>query len=404
MPDFASSISSLSGESTLLYQEIARNVERTKGIKTVNFGIGQPDLPTPSKVREGAKTALDQGYTSYTPALGIDELRSKVAEFLSQKYGDRILKEEVAITPGAKTALFLGFLLYVNPGDEVILLDPAFYSYAEIVKLLGGRPVYVPLKFDENRGFTFDIEEIDNKITSRTKMIVYNNPHNPTGMTFDRKLTEELYALSSEKKILLLSDEIYDHFVYDTSFRSVLSEPNWRDNVFYVNGFSKTFSMTGWRLGVIVAKKEVISKIGVLASNIYTCPTSFAQRGALYAFEAMDEVKSMIETFKRRRDVMYTEVKKIGGLRVFKSSGAFYMFPDVSEVLKRTGLDSKSLAIRLIEEGGVVTIPGEVFPQEVGKGFIRLSFALGEEKIKEGVTRMKAVLDKLADEKRNGER
>lgn len=399
MPDFASSLSALTGESTLLYQEIARNVERTKGIKTINFGIGQPDLPTPSRIREGAKSALDQGYTSYTPALGIDELRSKVAEFLSQRYGDRILKEEVAITPGAKTALFLGFLLYINPGDEVILFDPSFYSYAEIVKLLGGKPIYVPLRFDETQGFRFDIEDVSKKITSKTKMIVYNNPHNPTGMNFDRKLTDELYNLSSEKKILLLSDEIYDHFVYDSGFKSVLSESGWRDNVFYVNGFSKTFSMTGWRLGIVVAKKDVINKIGVLASNIYTCPTSFAQRGALHAFETMDEVRSMIETFRRRRDTMYSEVKKIKDIKVYRSSGAFYMFPDFSEILRKSGLDSKSLAIRLIEDGGVVTIPGEVFPQEVGKRFLRLSFALSEEKIKEGVARMKAVLEKLADEK-----
>lgn len=394
MENFAGSLSRLTGESTLLYQEIARNVERTKGIKTINFGIGQPDLPTPQRIREEAKLALDKGFTAYTPALGLDELRSKIAEFLTQRYGDQIRKEEVAVTPGAKTALFLAFLMYVNPGDEVILFDPSFYSYGEVVNLLGGKPVYVPLSFNENSGFSVDMDELVSKITPRTKMIVYNNPHNPTGMNFNDKLARELVEIAREKRLILLSDEIYDYFVYDGGFRSVLQEA-WRDNVIYINGFSKTFSMTGWRLGYIVAKREVINKVGILASNIYTCPTSFAQRGALASFDTFDEVRRMIDLFKRRRDVMFSELKTLKGIRVYKSSGAFYMFPDVSEILKTTGMDSKALAVKIIEEGGVVTIPGEVFPEKVGRNFLRLSFALDEEKIKEGVSRMKMALEKL---------
>ncbi|MEM3359377.1 MAG: aminotransferase class I/II-fold pyridoxal phosphate-dependent enzyme, partial [Metallosphaera sp.] len=164
----------------------------------------------------------------------------------------------------------------------------------------------------------------------------------------------------------------------------------------YVNGFSKTFSMTGWRLGYIVARKEVIGKIGILASNIYTCPTSFAQKGALASFDAFDEVKEMIDLFRRRRDVMFSELSKVKDIKVYKSSGAFYMFPDFSSILRNTGLDSKGLAIKLIEDSGVITIPGEVFPERVGTNFLRLSFALGEEKIKEGVERMKIALEKLA--------
>ncbi|MEM4080458.1 MAG: pyridoxal phosphate-dependent aminotransferase, partial [Metallosphaera sp.] len=355
MENYSRSLSRLTGESTLLYQEIARNVERTKGIKTINFGIGQPDLPTPKRVREEAKSALDKGFTAYTPALGLDELRSRVAEFLSQRYGDNIVKDEVAITPGAKTALFLAFLTYVNPGDEVILFDPSFYSYAEVVNLLGGKPVYVPIRFDSDRGFYVDVNDVVSRISSKTKMIVYNNPHNPTGMNFDPKLSEELVKISRERNIILLSDEIYDYFVYEGRFKSVLEE-EWRNNVIYVNGFSKTFSMTGWRLGYIVARKEVIGKIGILASNIYTCPTSFAQKGALASFDAFDEVKEMIDLFRRRRDVMFSELSKVKDIKVYKSSGAFYMFPDFSSILRNTGLDSKGLAIKLIEDSGVITI------------------------------------------------
>lgn len=397
MERFASSISKLTGESTLLYQDIAREVERKKGIKTINFGIGQPDVVTFERIRNEAKKALDQGFTGYTSAKGIDELRQKIAEFLSQKY-EKVLKDEVIITPGAKTALFLAFLLYINPGDEVILFDPAFYSYAEVVKLLGGIPIYVKIKFDSQKGFYIDLEEFKNKITDKTKMIVLNNPHNPTGMVFTPKEIIEIQEIAKEKKIILLSDEIYDYFIYEGEMRSVLQDPEWRDYVIYVNGFSKTFSMTGWRLGYIVARKDVIDKMGILASNIYTCPTSFVQKGALIAFDTFDEVKVMINMFKRRRDVMYNELSKIKGIKVYKSPGTFYMFPEVSAVAEKVG-GVKNLSIKLIEEAGVITIPGEVFPLQAGKNFVRLSFAISEEKIKEGVNRMREVIEKIVDEK-----
>ncbi len=401
MQNFATNLGNLSGESTLLYQEIARKVEKQKGIKTINFGIGQPDIVTFSKIREAAKQALDQGFTAYTPALGIDQLRQKIADDLSEKYGS-IKKEEIAITPGAKTALFVSFLLYINPGDEVILIDPAFYSYSEVIKLLGGKPVYAELRFSENEGFSIDTEKISNLINKRTKMIVLNNPHNPTGMVFRPKEIIELQEISKENKIILLSDEIYDHFIYEGEMRSVLQDSDWRDYVIYINGFSKTFSMTGWRLGYIAAKKEIIDKIGILASNIYTCATSFVQKAALEAFNTYDDVKNMIELFRKRRDTMYSELKKIKDIKIYKSPGTFYMFPEVSNILKKWNFDTKSLAIKLIEESGVITVPGEVFPLNGGKQFLRMSFAIDEDKIKEGVNRIKYAIE--VDEKTTHER
>ncbi|AWR94968.1 pyridoxal phosphate-dependent aminotransferase [Acidianus brierleyi] len=397
MQNFATSLGNLSGESTLLYQEIARKIEKEKGIKTINFGIGQPDVVTFSKIREAAKQALDQGFTAYTPALGIDDLRQKIAVELSEKYGN-IKKEEIAITPGAKTALFVSFLLYINPGDEVILIDPAFYSYSEVIKLLGGKPVYAELRFSESEGFSIDIEKISKLINKKTKMIVLNNPHNPTGMVFRSKEIIKLQEIIKENKIILLSDEIYDHFIYEGEMRSVLQDPDWRDYVIYINGFSKTFSMTGWRLGYIAAKKEIIDKIGILASNIYTCATSFVQKAALEAFNTYDDVKNMIELFRRRRDIMYSELKKIKEFKIYKSPGTFYMFPEVSNILKKWNFDTKSLAIKLIEEAGVITVPGEVFPLNGGKQFLRMSFAIGEDKIKEGINRIKNVIEEV-DEK-----
>ena len=391
---FSFSANSITGESTLIYQDYARQVQKTKGIKIINFGIGQPDLPTFKRIREAAKKALDEGFTAYTSAYGIDELRQKIADYLSSKY-DKVKKEEVIVTPGAKTALYLAFLLYINPGDEVILFDPSFYSYAEVVKMLGGVPVYVKMKFNESTGFSLNLSDVESKITKRTKMIVLNNPHNPTGMVFDPIEIEKLMQIAKERNVILLSDEIYDYFIYEGKMKSVLEDPEWRDYVIYVNGFSKTFSMTGWRLGYVVAKENVIKKMAALAANIYTCPTSFAQKGAIEAFNAFDEVKEMIALFKRRRDVMYEELKKIKGIQVYKSSGAFYMFPYVGEVLRKSNLSVKDFSLKLIEEKGVTTIPGEVFPLEVGKEFIRLSFAVNEDDIREGIKRMKEFIEML---------
>ncbi|QIW24143.1 pyridoxal phosphate-dependent aminotransferase [Sulfolobus sp. S-194] len=392
--DFSVSANSISGESTLLYQDVARQVQKTKGIRIINFGIGQPDLPTFTKIREAAKKSLDEGFTGYTSAYGIDELRQKIAEHLSSKY-ERVRKEEVIVTPGAKTALYLTFLLYINPGDEVIIFDPSFYSYAEVVKMLGGVPVYVKMKFNESTGFSLNLSELESKINKKTKMIVLNNPHNPTGMVFDPIEIEKLMEIAKEKKVLLLSDEIYDYFIYEGKMRSVLEDPDWRDYAIYINGFSKTFSMTGWRLGYVVAKEKVIKKMAEIAANIYTCPTSFAQRGALAAFDSFDEVKEMILLFKKRRDVMYEELKKIKGIQVHKSQGAFYMFPFISEILKKANLNVKDFSLKLIEEKGVTTIPGEVFPLQVGKDFVRLSFAVKEDDIREGIKRMKEFIDVL---------
>lgn len=392
--EFSVSANSITGESTLVYQDFARQIQKTKGIKIINFGIGQPDLPTFKKIREAAKKALDEGFTGYTSAYGIDELRQKIAEHLSAKY-DKVKKEEIIITPGAKTALYLAFLLYLNPGDEVLIFDPSFYSYAEVVKMLGGVPIYVKMKFNENTGFSLNLSEIESKITKKTKMIVLNNPHNPTGMVFDPIEIEKLMQITKEKKIILLSDEIYDYFIYEGKMKSVLEDPDWRNYAVYINGFSKTFSMTGWRLGYVVAKENIIKKMASLAANIYTCATSFAQKGAVEAFNDFEDVKEMISLFKRRRDVMYEELKKIKHIQVFKSSGAFYMFPYIGEVLRKSGLSVKEFSLRLIEEKGVTTIPGEVFPLDVGREFVRLSFAVNEDDIKEGIKRIKEFIEVL---------
>jgi len=383
----APNLNSLSGETTLVYQDKAREVA-AKGVKIINFGIGQPDVPTPAVAREEAKLALDQGFTGYTPALGIDELREAIANDLRERLKTDVKKDEVIVTPGAKASLFLAMASFVGQGDEVLLFDPAFYSYAEVTRLLGGRPVYAKLKREPNSGFHLDMHEVEAKLSPRTKIIVLNNPSNPTAALMNRREVEALSEIARERGIVLLSDEIYDHFVYEGEMASALNESSWRDYLLYVNGFSKTFSMTGWRLGYVVADKQVISKMGTLAANTYTCANSFAQRGALAAFRAKGEVQQMVDLFKRRRDVQYTELSKIKGVNLDLPHATFYAFLDVSKVLETAGLSVKKFSIDLIEKKGVVTIPGEVFPEEVGRMFVRLSFALGEDKIREGVKRL----------------
>lgn len=388
--NFASNVQGLTGESTLVYQEIARKVSREKGIKTINFGIGQPDLVTFKRIRDSAVNAIQEGFTGYTPALGIDELRDKIAQYLN-RYGD-VKKDNVIVTPGAKTALFLGFLLFVNPGDEVIVDDPSFYSYAEVIRLLGAKPVFLRLNMGEE-GFSHDLKSLEELITPKTKMIVINNPHNPTGSLFNPHEIERIMEISKERKIVLMSDEIYDNFVYEGKMKSALEDPDWKDYVIYVNGFSKTFSMTGWRLGYVAAREDIVKKMGVLAGNIYTCATSFAQKGALASFDSFDDVKEMIELFRKRRDVMYSELQRVKKIKVIKPQGAFYMFPYMGDLLRATGMEIKDFSVELIKSKGVITIPGEVFPKDVGKEHVRLSFAVKEQDIKEGVKKIEEFVD-----------
>lgn len=254
--------------------------------------------------------------------------------------------------------------------------------------MLGARPTYAKMRRESGKGFSIDLEDVQSKLSPKTKMIVLNNPSNPTAALLDKKEVEGLAQIAKERGILLLSDEIYDHFIYEGEMASSLDDSSWRDYVIYVNGFSKTFSMTGWRLGYVVADSSVIKKMGTLAANTYTCPNSFAQRGALGAFRAKGEVQQMVDLFKRRRDVIYGELSSLKGVSLDKPRATFYAFLEVTQVLKTTGWSAKQFSIKLIEEKGVVTIPGDVFPENVGRNYVRLSFALAEDKIREGTKRI----------------
>ncbi len=388
----------ISGEGAFAYLARAKELAR-KGMKIVSFGIGQPDFPTPDHIREAAKKALDEGFTGYTETAGILELRQAIADYLNDQYGADVTPDEIVVATGAKTAILLALALYVKEGVEVIIPEPSYPAYAQVVKLFRGKPVYVPLKWEGgSKGFSLDLELIEEKITNNTRVLVLNNPHNPTGAVFTPKQVDELLELARRKNIIIIADEIYDNFVYDGEFKSVLSFSDWRDYVIYVNGFSKTFAMTGWRLGYVVVRKEIVDRVIDLAVNVYSCAVSFVQKAGITALKGdWKPVREMIEIFRKRRDLLYELLKTIPGFDVWRSPGTFYMFPNVEEAIAKTGMkNSKEFADTILEKYGVVILPGTAFPDRAGEGFIRFSFATSFEDIKEGAARIKQAVEELS--------
>lgn len=387
----------LGGEAAFTYLAKAKELEK-KGMKIVNFGIGQPDIPTFEHIIDAAKEALDSRFTGYTETAGIYELREAIAEYLNNRYGSDVQPSEIIVAPGAKAALFLALSAYLREGDEVLVPEPSFPAYPEVAKFLGAKPIFIPLKWlGRERGFKLDLESIERAITPKTKMIVINNPHNPTGAVFSSDEIEWVMDLARRRKIIVLADEIYDHFIYDDlKFKSFLSFPDWRDYVLYVNGFSKTFSMTGWRLGYLIARKEVMPRLTVLAVNVYSCATSFVQKAAVVALKKSEEdVNKMIELFRKRRDLICSRLGGVRGFEVWPSKGAFYVFPNVGKVLNELNITVEEFVNRLLISKGVVVLPGTAFPETYGKNFIRLSFAVDFTSIEEGVKRIKEFVEEL---------
>jgi len=391
----------LLGEAAFIYVAKARELAN-KGYPVITFGVGQPDVPTFPHIVEAAKKALDERFTGYTETAGILELREGIASYLNGRYAAGVEPSEIIVTPGAKGSIFLSIVSYLNPGDEIIVPEPAFPAYSEVAYFIGAKPVFVPLKWSgPERGFSLDVEKISSSVTKKTKMIVLNSPNNPTGALFPPSEVKKLYEIAKDNNLVVLADEIYDNFIYDNAdFKSVLTESDWKDYVVYINGFSKTFSMTGWRLGYIVLKEEIAKKITRLGVNIYSCPTSFAQKGAVAAITGTWEpVKNMIQLFQKRRDLMAKLLSQVPGFEVWPSKGAFYMFPNVSKVMKKTGLSSADLVEHLINKYYIVTLPGSVFPDKAGYDFIRLSFASSTEAIQEGSERIRKAVTELPEKK-----
>ncbi len=371
------------------------NELKAKGVDIVGFGAGEPDFDTPDFIKSACVQAIKEGKTKYTPSAGILELREALSEKLHKENSIEYSPSEIVITAGAKMALYLVFLAFLNEGDEVLLPSPYWVSYPEQIMLCGGVPIFVPLR--EEEGFVLTAESLKPYITERTKMLVLNSPCNPTGAVVPEEELPKIVELCIEKGIFIVSDECYEAFIYDgkkfVSPASLSKEA--REITFTINAFSKTFSMTGWRVGYVACPQRYAKVIADINSQTISNATSFAQYGALQALkdpQAKTFVKHMKETFERRRNLAYELLQEIPGISVVKPQGAFYIFPNLKTYSQKLGSDLK-LVEYLIEEGKVACVPGSAFGAE---GYVRISYCVSEDTIREGINRIKTALERLS--------
>ncbi len=362
---------------------------RAQGKKVIPFGAGEPDFSTPDHIKRALVKALEEDFIYYTPAAGIPELREAIAEKLERENGICYDSEEIVVTPGAKMALYAAIQVLVERGDEVLIPSPWWVSYPAMVELAEARAVFVPTY--EEDGFRLLAEAIAEKITRRTKLLILNSPCNPTGAVLGREDVRAIAEVCQDHGIFVLSDEIYEYMVYDGAEHvSIASLEGMKERVVTVNGFSKAYSMTGWRIGYAAGPREVIKAMTRLQAHSVSNVTSFVQRAAIEALRgSQEEVKRMVEAFDQRRRYMVEELRSIPRVSCVMPRGAFYAFPNFSAYDR----DSFRLANYLLDKAGVATVPGAAFGSE-GEGYLRLSYATSMENIREGIARIKRALER----------
>lgn len=361
--------------------EKARALER-KGEKLVHFELGEPDFETPQHIKDAAKRALDQGYTRYSPNAGLIELRQAIAEKLKNENKFEVdPATQICVTVGSQEAAYLAIICTIEPGEEVLIPEPGYYTYRNCVEMAGGVPVSVPM--DGEKNFSLDAADVEKKITSRTKMLIVNSPCNPTGSIVTRKQLAALDELATRHDLLILSDEIYEKIIYDGEEHcSISSLSNDPDRILTLNGFSKAYAMTGWRIGYLVGSKEILSQAVKVQQSLLASAATFAQKGAEEALRGPQEpVARMVKEFQRRRDVIIDGLNRIPGFSVGKPKGAFYAFVNV----KQLGRTSEELADHLLNEAKAVTTAGSAFGPS-GEGYLRISYATSIESIRKGLS------------------
>ena len=355
-----------------------------QGRDIINLGIGQPDFRTPDFIVEAAVKALRDGHHGYTPANGIPPLREAVAADLVKRFKVEVSPDSVMIMPGGKPTMFMSILMFGEPGAEILYPDPGFPIYRSMIEFTGAKPVPVPIR--EENGFAFSADETLKLITPRTRLLILNSPANPTGGVTPKAEVDKLIAgLEKWPDVAIMSDEIYDHMVYDGETHvCLLSYPSIRDRLILINGWSKTYAMTGWRLGYAVWPGKLYDYARKLAVNLHSCVNASAQYAGLAALKGpQDEVAKMIAEFDKRRKVVVEGLNKLPGVSCAIPKGAFYAFPNV----KRTGWKAKALASSLLEDAGVAIIGGPDFGI-LGEGYVRLSYANSTENILKALNRM----------------
>jgi aspartate/methionine/tyrosine aminotransferase len=366
------------------------NALAAQGRDIVNLGIGQPDFRTPDFIVEAAVKALRDGHHGYTPANGIPALREAVAASLHKRYAVEVKPDSVMIMPGGKPTMFMSIMMFGEPGAEILYPDPGFPIYRSMIEFTGAKPVPVPIR--EENGFAFSAEETLKLITPRTRLLIVNSPANPTGGVTPKAEVDKLVAgLAQWPDVAIMSDEIYDHMVYDGEKHvCLLSYPEIRDRLILLNGWSKTYAMTGWRLGYAVWPDKLYDYARKLAVNLHSCVNASAQYAGLAALQGpQDEVWKMIAEFDRRRKVVVEGLNKLPGVSCATPKGAFYAFPNI----KATGWKAKEFAGKLLDETGVAIIGGPDFGL-LGEGYVRLSYANSTENILKALGRMDDFLRK----------
>jgi aspartate/methionine/tyrosine aminotransferase len=390
--NFADRMGRLGTESAFEVLARAKALER-QGQEIVHLEIGEPDFDTPAHIRDAAKRALDAGATHYGPSAGLPELRAAIAKHITETRETPVTPEEVVVTPGAKPIMFFVILALANRGDEVIYPNPGFPIYESVINFVGGVPVPIPLR--EETGFGFDLKLFEQRVSKKTKLIIVNSPQNPTGGVLERAQIERIADMARTLRIPVLTDEVYRQFLYDGEFVSIMSLPGMREHAILLDGFSKSYAMTGWRLGYGVMPVPLAEHLTRLMVNSASCTASFSQLAGIAALEGdQTPVARMVAEFKRRRDLVVEGLNRLPGVSCRSPRGAFYVFPNVKK-LGDLGHPSSEIADRLMQEAGVAVLPGTAFGEH-GEGYLRLSYANSEANLRKALDRMAPVLARLA--------
>ena len=361
----------------------ARALERS-GRNVIHLEIGEPDFPTPPHIVAAAKQALDEGWTHYGPTQGFPELRESISRHISKTRAVQVGPQHVCVVPGGKPILFFPMLALLEPGDEVIYPDPGFPIYRSMIRFLGATEIPIPLV--EERGFSFDLEVLKNRLSDRTRMLILNSPQNPTGGLIPDEDIRQIADLIRDRDLIVISDEIYSRIYYTaTPPLSIASLPGMLDKTIILDGFSKTYAMTGWRIGYGVMPEWIVDAVNKLMVNSNSCTASFTQRAAIAALEgSQTQVEAMLQEFTMRRKVFCSALNEVPGFRCSLPGGAFYAFANI----RQTGIRSKELADLLLQEAGVACLSGASFGDH-GEGYIRFSYANSIENLMEAADRIK---------------
>ena len=359
----------------------ARALER-QGKSIIHLEIGEPDFDTPANVVEAGVDALRKGWTHYGPSAGLPELRQTIADYVSRTRGVKVTPEEVVVVPGGKPIIFFTILSLIDEGDEVIYPNPGFPIYESMIHYVGGKAV--PIQLREDRDFSLDVNELEALVTDRAKLIILNSPQNPTGGVMEREDVEQVARVIGDRNIIVMSDEIYSRLLFEGEHFSIMSVPGMQERTILLDGFSKTYAMTGWRMGYGVMRVDLAAHITRLMTNSNSCTASFTQMAGIEALRGdQSSVDQMCAEFKRRRDVVVAGLNKIKGFSCRLPRGAFYVFPNIT----KTGWKSRPLADALLEQAGVAALSGTAFG-DFGEGYLRFSVANSLENLQQALERI----------------